>query len=552
MSKKHKKILHFRFIHIISVAVILLIFVGVSFFAGQVLLKSSAVSATARTIPHLPEKAVCGLPGVGRAKCHAHVVTNNQGLPQAGSMPAGTSYGPVQFHLGYNLPCTPGGNVDAVCATPSAGFGPQTIAIIDAYHTPTIENDLHVYSSYFGLPDCTRANGCLQVLNQNGETSLPTTVDGGWSLEASLDVQVAHSVCQTCKIILFEANSNNFSDLATAVQTAAGMGVTAISNSYGGSEWNGEINYDSYYNHPGIAVTVSAGDGGYGAEFPAASNGVVAIGGTTMQLNTDNSYAAETVWNGTGSGCSSYETANSWQTTLSNWSLTGCGGKRGIVDMAADADPNTGAAVYDSTPYNGSTGWYQVGGTSLSAPLIAGVYALAGGVPANTYASSLPYVYFTPTNAHDVTSGTNGHCTTNMCTAGTGYDGPTGLGTPNGISGFMMVLTSPTTTPTQGPTPTPTPGNVDTTKPTVSITSPLPNSIVKRGSTVTISATASDNVGVTQVVFAVNGATLCSDLGAPYTCNWKVPAARKTYQLTATATDTSGNTAVSTIYVNAR
>ncbi|HEX7042564.1 MAG TPA: hypothetical protein VF189_04920, partial [Patescibacteria group bacterium] len=351
-TKKGHKTFKFSFVSIITASVILIILLGVSFFAGQNLLFAN--THTPRPIPSFVNIPVCGIPGLHEASCLSRVVVNKAGKPQAGSSPYASSYGPSEFHLGYNLPCTPGGSTNANCLQPSS-FGPWTIAIVDAYHTPTIENDLNIYSSEYNLPSCTKGNGCLRVLDQNGGNNLPTTVNGGWSLEASLDVQIAHAICQTCKIILFESNSSNFLDLATAVNTAASLNVTAISNSYGGSEWSSEASYDYYYNHPGIAVTVSSGDNGYGTEFPAASSGVVAVGGTTLALNSDNSYYTESIWNGSGSGCSKYESANSWQTNLSNWGQTGCLLSRGVVDVAADADPNTGASVYDSTPYNGAT-----------------------------------------------------------------------------------------------------------------------------------------------------------------------------------------------------
>jgi subtilase family serine protease len=161
------------------------------------------------------------------------------------------------------------------------------------------------------------------------------------------------------------------------------------------SESSGETTYDSSYNHSGIAVTASSGDGGYGVEYPAASPYVVAVGGTTLNLTSSNTYSSESAWSSAGRGCSAYETANSWQTAVSDWSQTGCGTKRGVADVSADADPNTGAAVYDSTRYQGQSDWFQVGGTSLSSPLIAGVFALAGGASSYANAQQIPYTRFT-------------------------------------------------------------------------------------------------------------------------------------------------------------
>jgi subtilase family serine protease len=366
-----------------------------------------------------PQRAVCpGPAAVGAARCHAHVVTDAGGTPRATFAPTG--YGPAQFHGAYALP-----TIAAV---------PQTIAIVDAYDDPTIASDLSYYSSYYGLPPCTTTNGCFQKLNQYGQPGPYPNKNSGWALEISLDVETAHQICQNCKIVLLEANSSSLADLEAAVNTAATLGATEISNSYGGSEFSSETT-DTAYNHPGIAVTVSSGDNGYGSfGFPAASPYVVAVGGTTLNLAANNAYGGESAWSGTGSGCSLYLPAQSWQTSDPNWPLTGCGSKRGVADVAADADPNTGAAVYDTTKYRGQAGWFQVGGTSLSSPLIAGVYALAGNVSTAGYPASLPYgnrVFL-----HDVTSGSNGSCGTIMCNAAPGYDGPTGVGTPNTATSF--------------------------------------------------------------------------------------------------------------------
>src|SRR5205085_7206011 len=174
-------------------------------------------------------------------------------------------YGPVQFHGGYNLPCSVGGTgAQAVCSTPSS-FGGQTIAIVDAYDDPTIASDLNTYDNYYKLPTCTTTNGCFTKVNQTGGASYPRT-DAGWALEIALDVETAHEICQTCRILLVEASSNSNANLAAAVNEAAKLGATEISNSYGGSDSSGETSYDSAYTHAGIAVTASSGDGGYGVE----------------------------------------------------------------------------------------------------------------------------------------------------------------------------------------------------------------------------------------------------------------------------------------------
>ncbi|MFL5820496.1 MAG: peptidase S8 [Solirubrobacteraceae bacterium] len=373
-----------------------------------------------------PSQPVCpGPASKGSARCHARVVTDHSGRPLASSGPTG--YGPAQFHGAYNLPQQASGN--------------QTIAIVDAYDDPTIRNDLSAYSTKMGIPDLptcssTVTSSCFAKLNQSGNSGSYPSKNSGWALEIALDVEAAHAVCQNCKIVLVEANSNSFSNLSAAVKTAANKGANAISNSYGGGEYSGEN--DSAYKQTRRAVTVSSGDSGYRTEFPASSPNVVAVGGTTLtatkQSDGSYSYGGEKVWNGTGSGCSAFLSAQSWQTNLSEWSNTSCDQKRGVADVAADADPSTGAAVYDTTKYQGRSGWFQVGGTSLSAPLIAAVYALAANADSTDYPASLPYA--NQNSLHDITSGTNGNCATIMCSAHSGYDGPTGVGTPNGTSGF--------------------------------------------------------------------------------------------------------------------
>jgi subtilase family serine protease len=360
---------------------------------------------------------VCpGSAAPGAARCHAHVVTNANGTPQAETAPKG--YGPAQFRGAYGLP-----------ATASTA---QTIAIVDAYDDPNIASDLNAYSSKFGLPQCNTSNPCFQKVNQSGNAGPYPQGNSGWALEIALDVEVAHAVCPNCKILLVEASSSSLANLAASVNTAAKLGANEISNSYGGSEYSSEVN-DSAYNHPGIAVTVASGDNGYGSfGFPAASPNVIAVGGTTLTLGAGNTYGSESAWSGAGSGCSLYVTAPAWQSFLS-----ACAGKRGTADVAADAAPSTGAAVYDTVRYQGRSGWFQVGGTSLSSPLVAAVYALAGGLPAETSAASGLYGHIgDSTVLHDVTSGSNGSCSTVMCKGAVGYDGPTGVGTPKGIGAF--------------------------------------------------------------------------------------------------------------------
>ena len=359
----------------------------------------------------------CTTPWAAVAECDAQVVTDASGTPLASSSPPAGAYGPVQFHTAYSLP------------TASAAAAPPTIAIVDAYDDQNAEADLGTFSSFYGLPACTTANGCFRKVNQSGGTSYPAP-NSGWALEISLDIETAHEICENCSILLVEASSSSLANLGAAENEAAKLGANAISNSWGGGESSAETSYDnSYFNHPGIAITASSGDGGYGVEYPAASRFVTAAGGTTLTLYADSTYKSESAWVDGGSGCSSYEPKPSWQTD------TGCA-HRTVVDVAADADPNTGAAVYDSVPYSGQSGWFQVGGTSLSSPLLAAVYALAGATGAIVDGST-PYAYAGTSSLHDVATGSNGSCATAyLCTAIAGYDGPTGVGSPNGTGAF--------------------------------------------------------------------------------------------------------------------
>ncbi len=360
---------------------------------------------------------VCERPTAGNAACHALVVTDSRGAPLATAAPSG--YGPSQFHSGYSLP--------------AGAANLQTIAIVDAFDDPTIASDLAAYSSQFGLPQLptcsspTQQAACFAKANQRGVAGSYPRKDAGWALEISLDVEIAHAVCQTnCKIVLVEADSNSFANLAAAEDTAASLGARVISNSYGGGEFSQETSssYDGHFNHPGVAITVSSGDSGYGVEYPAASRYVTAVGGTTLNLSGNGSWSSESVWSGAGSGCSAYEPKPSWQTD------SGCS-RRTVADVSADADPATGAAVYDTTRYQGTSGWFKVGGTSLSAPLVAGVYALAGN------GQTASYAYAHASSLHDITSGSNGSCGGSyLCTGKVGYDGPSGLGSPSGTGAF--------------------------------------------------------------------------------------------------------------------
>jgi uncharacterized membrane protein len=358
---------------------------------------------------------------------------------------------PEQIHKAYNLPCTPGGPISWKCDTPTT-FGPEIVAIVGAFHTPTMESALAVYDETFGIPPCTKANGCLTVVNKDGQTSpLPSGQSSDWAIEAALDVQTAHATCQTCKILLIEADSNSWINMASANQKVAQMGATVVSNSYGNYEVQGyHTQFDQYYVYPDVAITASSGDWGYGTLYPAASKNVIGVGGTELYLFNDNTYASESVWGGAGSGCSIDQSAGAQQTSLPNWSQTGCGNKKAISDVSAVASPNTGAAIYV-----GGNGWMIVGGTSLSSPLYAATIALQGGIPQGSDGAVFPYTQ--KDKFRDVTIGSNGSCGgKSICTAGVGYDGPTGLGSPKLLADPQPTYPPVTPSPNASPTPTPT------------------------------------------------------------------------------------------------
>jgi subtilase family serine protease len=376
-----------------------------------------------------------------RARAHRQALESAGGAtPKVTSktVPAGLT--PQNLHAAYSLPSE----------TPASSS--QTIALVDAYNDPTAEADLAVYSKQFGLPACTTANGCFRKINQSGKPSPLPAKQGEWATEISLDVQMAHAICQNCHILLVESSNETWGSLGAAVNAAVAAGATAISNSYGGPEGAGYGSLNSpYYVHPGVVVTVASGDCGYfnqscggtaAADFPAASPDVVAVGGTTLTL-TGGTWGS-TVWSKGGSGCSHIFTAPLWQSAAEAFSATGCGGGRSVADVAAVGDPYTGVDVYDSTPSGSGagTGWGVWGGTSAASPIVAAEFALAGGARGISDAATTLYSHVGEGSLYDVVSGTNGTCSgATACKAGTGYDAPTGVGSPVGLEAFTVAGT---------------------------------------------------------------------------------------------------------------
>jgi subtilase family serine protease len=361
----------------------------------------------------------CAAPAFGDAACHALVLVDATGRPlvrfKGNGTPAGL--GPSDLQSAYGL-----------AETHSSG---RTVAIVDAYDDPTAFNDVNVYRTQFGLPLLNTDGPTFTKVSQTGSTkSLPKT-SSAWATEISLDLDMVSAACPDCNILLVEANSASFANLGAAVAYAATQpGVVAISNSYGGPDFSQPLG--SGYDQPGIAVTASTGDSGYGVEAPASFGSVIAVGGTSLTRDSNTLRGwTETAWSGAGSGCSLLNLKPSWQSKA-----TKCSGKAN-ADVSAVADPNTGVAVYDSTRYLGASGWQVYGGTSVASPIIASVYALAGNFSTSSYPYPAAFTWENASGLNDVTSGSNGTCTPSVwCNSGPGWDGPTGLGSPHGLSGF--------------------------------------------------------------------------------------------------------------------
>jgi hypothetical protein len=399
--------------------------------------RPAALPATAGSA--LSTDSVCGPAEPDHFRCLALRRTDIKALPATAVTPAlvPSGLGPNDLASAYNLP---GG---------SAGDG-LTVAVVDAYDAPTAEADLAIYRAQYGLPPCTTANGCFHKVDQYGGSSYPA-YDAGWAAEIALDLDMVSATCPNCHILLVEATDSYGSNLGAAVNRAVSLGAVAVSNSYGHAENNTDgAYYDTYYNHPGVAITVSTGDcgfncGPYGSglatnvQYPAASQYVIAVGGTSLVRDTSNPRGwTETAWGnltkgwGAGSGCSLFQPKPSWQTDA------GCS-TRMQADVSAIGDPATGVAVYTSD----DGGWRVYGGTSASAPIIASVYALAGTPAAGTYPAS--YLYSGRGFLNDVVGGSNDiwssydPCSTSyFCHGVPGYDGPTGLGTPAGLQAFTQ------------------------------------------------------------------------------------------------------------------
>jgi hypothetical protein len=358
------------------------------------------------TIQQQPSDTVCN---GGQWSCYAKIRTDGSGHIRSYATSSG--FGPADIQSAYKL-------------DPTKGSG-ATIAIIDAFNYPNASSDLAAYRSQYGLPACTTANGCLKIVNQNGQASpLPANSPAGddWSVEAALDLDMASAACPSCKLILIEANDDSSDGLYVANDTAAAMGATVASNSWGGPDGGTGPSLETHFNHSGTGYFVASGDNGNtgsSPDYPSTSAYVTGVGGTSLVKSTSTTRGwTEGAWSGAGSSCSTDIAKPSYQTS------SACS-KRAAADVSAVADPNTGLAVYNAA--NG--GWIVVGGTSAACPIVAAIYAAYG--IGNVGPS---YSYAHTASFFDVTSGTNGSCSGAMCHAGAGWDGPTGNGSPDGAA----------------------------------------------------------------------------------------------------------------------
>lgn len=405
----------------------------------------TALGGPAAAVPvrpvHVPatRQACDGPPVVGEARCLARF-RSLAGARTAGS-PAGAAA--LAARAGGARLAGAGVTPAAAVAPPEVGYGPadikrmygldttrgagRTIAVVDAFDNPNAERDLAAFRKVYKLPACTTANGCFRKVNQRGGRAMPPG-DPGWGVEIALDLQAVSAACPRCRILYVGADSPLDTDLYAAVDRAVALGAKVVTNSWGGLEYNGVLALGrKHLRHPGVAILASSGDSGFtDALFPASWSSVIAVGGTTV-TRTATGYR-HTAWAGAGSGCSAWVPKPSWQKDRNCLMRT-------TSDLSALADPETGFAVYDTyglADFGLEPGWLVVGGTSLASPLVAGMIGLRGNAASLGNAS---YVYAHRGGLRDVTSGSNGFCGGDyLCTARPGYDGPTGLGTPKGLS----------------------------------------------------------------------------------------------------------------------
>ena len=437
----------------------------------------------------------------GVYRCFARTRVDADGNARTFATPQG--FGPPDLLAAYN-----------VDTTNSVGL---TIGLIEAYGYPALESDLAMYRSTYSLPPCTVASGCLTILNQSGQISpLPGPPPQGddWVGETALDVAMVSSGCPSCKIVVVEATNDFGSGLLVANNVAATAGAAVISNSWGAPEGSSEAGNEQYIDHPGVAVFAATGDNGYddggaGPEYPATSAYAIGVGGTSLVHDTSIRGWSESAWGGAGSSCSNSIAKPGWQTS------TACA-RRMTADISAIADPATGVAIYDSA----AGGWSTIGGTSAASPLVAAIFAQTGHAGATA-----EYIYQNATGFFDVTSGANGNCTTELCKAGTGWDGPTGNGTPNGavLAGAKV--------------------------PTLVIDAPSESALVAPGFTIQVDCTSADSTTIREVDITIDAERLGVYSAPPYMLVAPSALHDGKHTVTVTCTTTALASATSTLTV---
>jgi hypothetical protein len=341
-----------------------------------------------------------------------------------------TALTPADIHTAYGLP--------------DRGASGQTVAVVSPYNDPSVQADLDAYDKRFGLPACTTANGCFRRLNAKGEPGPypgPDISGGQWVTESALGTEIVHAVCQSCKVLLVEADTDTKSDVSAAIAAAAHAGATVIVTAFTSTEDTIDSDWALDYLQPRAAIVAAAGDAqtgvtyGYGEpQFPSNQSTVIAVGGTTLRLRSGGGYAGESAWVGAVSGCSLFQPAASWQTAIAK--AAGCGTERAVADVSAVADP--GALVHITGSGQPGGPWFTAEGTSLAAPIIAGTIGLAGSLGDRESQTLYAHAKTEPSAFHDIRTGSNAPtCSSAICRAGRGWDGPTGLGTPYGLAAFL-------------------------------------------------------------------------------------------------------------------
>ena len=427
-------------------------------------------AAATGTVHYATIAPLCAQPKPGESSCFGL-----KRVPVAASTPHAIRYVvPDSVQTGPSGGFTPNDLSTAYQVNPSAATT-QTVAIVDAYDDPYALAELNAFDHYYGFPAETATS--FRKVNQNGARTPLPAANSGWAGEIALDIEAVRGMCRNCKILLVEAASANNANLATAVNSAVRLGARIVSNSYGGPEAGGSSAIQAAYQHPGVVITASTGDNGwYNWDFandvpdgstspdagasddmpntPAAYPSVVAVAGTGLELNPDGSRSQEWVWNdngpddqdgmccgmwfgaqgASGGGCSLRYNAMSFQAAASGYAATGCKGKRMTGDVAALADPATGFDYYSH--YGG--GWGTIGGTSLASPLVAAMWALAGGSGGVAYPAQNLYdnYRFHPGSTYDVQLGGNGWCAgddTTSCSTALQNETSPPTGNPNNL-----------------------------------------------------------------------------------------------------------------------